>query len=118
MAKQLEWDWKRKLGAVTWADVWAWCGELRDHWGLWCVVSVVPPLPTLEQKMWGTVVVRAERHYEGGKVEAHVMQRVLPYGGKESAEQCALFLVSALHQRLDSEELAAERAAGQGTLPL
>jgi len=118
MSRQATWDWKRKMGAVTWADVWPWCGELRDHWGLWCVITVVPALPTLEQKMWGTVVLTATRHHEGGKAEVHILQKTLPCGGVETAEVCALFLVSQLHQRLDSEELAAERAAGQGTLPL
>jgi len=118
MSRQPEWDWKRKVGAVTWADVWAWCGELRDQWGLWCTVSVVPPLPTNEQKEWGYVVLRATRHLEGGKAEEHISQRLLPCGEVETVQTCALFLVSALYQRLDSEQLMAERAAGQGTLPL
>lgn len=110
-------DWYRKNPGVAWGDVWEWCNQVRDTYGLWCTFEVVPPLPSQAKKTWGTVVMRAKRSVDGGEVVKHLAYRAIPYGGKETPEQLALSMVAALEKSLDREVWEAERAAGQGTLP-
>jgi hypothetical protein len=110
-------DWYRKQPGVTWGDVWEWAAQVRDDYGLWCQVTVIPPLPCRTKKDWGQVLLVTKRYRDGGEVEVHHLWRTMTVGGRETAEQLALSLIAQLDKQLDREVWDAERAGGQGLLP-
>lgn len=110
-------DWKRKSDGVDWRDVWEWCAELRDRYGLWAVVQLQPPLPSRERTVACVVVVECTRYLEGNRVEKLTRWRELKHRTKCDPAMMALQLVSGLAMQLDQEAYEAERqAAIQGRL--
>ena len=110
-------DWRRKSDGVDWRDVWDWCAELRDRYGLWGVVQLQPPLPSRERTVACVVVVEFTRYLEGNRVEKLTRWRELKHKTKCDPASLALQLVSDLVMKLDVEVWEAERdAAAQGRL--
>lgn len=111
-------EWGRKATGVQWTDVWLWLDEIRRAFGLWGQVTLHPPMPSQKDHPHGQAVVQLKRWREGGeevKLTAYVF---LPDPSRSSAQAVVLQLVVQLHNQLDREVYEAERASGQGRLPI
>jgi len=110
-------DWQRKVGGVDWCDVWAWCDDVREHYGLWCHFCVNPPLPSQEGKVLATVTLIAQRYILGGRVTQDQMYRTVSRSRGASVTEVALQMAAFYSAQLDRAAYEAERnAVEQGLL--
>lgn len=96
---------------TTWRDVWYWCEDIEHRWGYFVNVTISPPLPS-QLKVRFVVQVNGRKLKVGDpQRESTVTKwRCVTQEGL-TAETVALQMVVELHQKLDTEEYDAERAA-------
>lgn len=106
------------VSGPCWEDVWAWARDLREEYGYWVTVTVTPPLPSLEKRIAYNVVVVAKLNSSDSQNHHITKHLAVGLAAHTPPEAVALQLVSAIYQDVDRRRYEAERAAGQGTLPL
>jgi len=96
---------------VTWEEVWHWTEDIAKRWGYYITVTVSPPLPSTKKVRFVVAVNGTKLRVNDPQRDSRVQRwRNVEHNGL-TAEVVALQMVVELHQKLDNEEYAAERAA-------